>query len=190
MDGCFPPEHILHPVINRNTVKLSYSCLPNIGTIIASKNSQLLKRGLQVPTPCEFLPDECPVGGKFSLTGVIYQATVRADNQVPLKYIGLTEKSFKERYRKHLSSFTVHDPRNSTTLSKNILELQRKHVYFEIDWKIIERAKPYNAGDEECRLCIKEIYHILFNQSGETLNSRQEFTNKCRHQNKFRLCNN
>ena len=47
IDSCFPPGHILHQVINRNTVKLSYSCLPSVGSIISSKNKQLLKGGTQ-----------------------------------------------------------------------------------------------------------------------------------------------
>ena len=89
-----------------------------------------------------------------------------------------------------MSSFEIHDPRNSTSLSKKILELQRKHIYFDIDWKIFEKATPYSGGQSECCLCVKEIYHILFEPAGSTLNNRQEFTNKCRHQNKFKLCNN
>ena len=99
------------------------------------------------------------------------------------------KKTFHERYTQHLSSFTVHDSRNSTTLSKKVKELHRKHILFDIEWKMLEKASPYKAGCEECRLCLAEIHQILFNPSDCTLNSRNELTNKCRHQNKFKLSN-
>ena len=189
IDKCFPPGHVLHPVINRNTVKLSYSCLPNMGTIIDNKNKQLLKGGAQNAPPCDCLPDECPVEGKCKMSGIIYQAKIDTQNSESHSYIGLSEHSFIQRYSKHLSSFRIHDPRNSTSLSKKVLELQRKHILFDISWKILQSASPYKSGSSECRLCISEIFYILFHPADATLNSRQEFSNKCRHQNKFKLCN-
>ena len=51
IDTSFPPCHILHPVINRKTVKLSYSCLPNMSTAIKNKNNQLLKGENNVTPP-------------------------------------------------------------------------------------------------------------------------------------------
>ena len=92
-----------------------------------------------------------------------------------------------ERYTQHMSSFQVHDHRNSTSLSKKVKELQRKHTLFDVKWKIIETSSPYRGGCQECRLCVTEVYHILFSPADSTLNSRSEFTNKCRHQNKFKL---
>ena len=128
--------------------------------------------------------------GKCRQTGIIYQASIRTQNNETHNYIGLSEKSFLDRYSKHLSSFRIHDPRNSTSLSKKVLELQRKHILFDVNWKIMQTASPYKAGSSECRLCITEIFYILFHPAEATLNSRQELTNKCRHQNKFKLCNN
>ena len=43
MDKHFPPEHILHSTINRQTVKVSYRCLPNMGAHIARHNAKLLR---------------------------------------------------------------------------------------------------------------------------------------------------
>ena len=34
IDKHFPKGHVLHPLINRYKVKISYRCLPNIGAII------------------------------------------------------------------------------------------------------------------------------------------------------------
>ena len=39
----FPPGNILHSVINRSTVKVSYRCLPNMGAQVAKHNSKVLR---------------------------------------------------------------------------------------------------------------------------------------------------
>ena len=40
----FPPEHKLHKIFNTNTVKLSYSCMPNVKNIIDGHNKKTLER--------------------------------------------------------------------------------------------------------------------------------------------------
>ena len=103
LDQNFPAGHILHPIINRNTVKLSYSCLPNVQQIISKHNGKLL-RTEENTDQCNCGPDNCPVEGKCQTTGVVYKATVTMPTgQNPeFKYIGLTEGTFKERYQKQL----------------------------------------------------------------------------------------
>ncbi|GFS11114.1 hypothetical protein ElyMa_006663400 [Elysia marginata] len=39
-NSCFPPNHKSHKIINKNTVKLSYSCTPNIKQIICRHNKR------------------------------------------------------------------------------------------------------------------------------------------------------
>ena len=166
---------------------MSYYCLPNMSSVISSKNKQLLKGDQNQPPPCECKNGHCPIDGKCKARGIIYQAVIQTQNNETHSYVGLSEKSFLERYTQHISSFQVHDKRNSTSLSKKVKELQRKHILFDITWKILEISTPYRAGCQECCLCVTEIYHILFSPAFSTLNSRSEFTNKCRHQNKFKL---
>ncbi|GFN85131.1 inositol hexakisphosphate and diphosphoinositol-pentakisphosphate kinase 2 [Plakobranchus ocellatus] len=38
----FPKTNILHKVINRNTIKISYSCMPNVKSIITAHNKSVL----------------------------------------------------------------------------------------------------------------------------------------------------
>ena len=38
VDRCFPKNHPLHKIFNRHTLKLSYSCRPNMKTITLSHN--------------------------------------------------------------------------------------------------------------------------------------------------------
>ena len=45
IDKHFPPGHILHSVLNRSTVKVSYRCLPNMGAMVAKHNAKILHGG-------------------------------------------------------------------------------------------------------------------------------------------------
>ncbi|GFR68656.1 hypothetical protein ElyMa_003737500 [Elysia marginata] len=42
LNSCFPPNHKSHKIINKNTVKLIYSCTPNIKQIINSHNKRII----------------------------------------------------------------------------------------------------------------------------------------------------
>ena len=42
IDKHFPKNHILHKIIHRKTVKISYSCSQNVDSIIASHNKKII----------------------------------------------------------------------------------------------------------------------------------------------------
>ena len=50
IDECFPKNHPLNKILNRNTLKLSYSCMPNIQNIISSHNKLVLTKAAQQHT--------------------------------------------------------------------------------------------------------------------------------------------
>ena len=50
---CFPRGHALRPIFNRNTLKLSYSCMPKVKSTIDAHNKRLLKQ----PNSREVLSD-------------------------------------------------------------------------------------------------------------------------------------
>ena len=84
----FPPGHILHSTINRNTIKISYRCLPNMGAYIAKHNAKLL-RGVSknprnnAPPKCNCLKSlkkDCPIPGACKQNGVIFLARVLSSN--------------------------------------------------------------------------------------------------------------
>ena len=157
-----------------------------MGRIISKHNSKVLKEASTEPPTCECDENECPVEGKCGSTGVVYQATVEQQGKSD-KYVGLTERSFKMRHTEHYRNFENRNPKNSTTLSRKIWELEDKNVNFEMKWKILQKCKPYKSGSGECRLCLAKIYIILFQPEEATLNSKNEFMGKCRHTNKFKL---
>ena len=75
LDICFPPSHPLHKVMNRNTIKVSYRCMPNMQKAISSHNIKVCKGG-STPQPipnCNCLGGlaNCPVQGQCQTKGVI-----------------------------------------------------------------------------------------------------------------------
>ena len=44
LDSCFLPDHPLHSLLHRNTIKISYRTMPNMGTNISRHNSKILNK--------------------------------------------------------------------------------------------------------------------------------------------------
>ena len=81
---CFPPENKPYKIINKNTIKLSYSCMNNIHQIITSHNKTVRsneKSEAEQTRPCNCrYKTSCPLQGKCLQKGVIYQATIKQSN--------------------------------------------------------------------------------------------------------------
>ena len=181
---CFPSYHPLHKIINKNTVKISYRCMPNMKQEVSKHNWQVQKT--REPGPgtegcnCQD-KDDCPLVGNCLARSVIYRAEVLEDNGTRNTYTGLTGNTFKERYYGHASSFRNRSKENSTTLSTHIWQLKNENKNYNIKWKIIDRGKIFNPTNRKCNLCLKEKYHIIFQPEGASLNKRSELFSACRH---------
>ena len=190
-----PPGHQLHKLLNRNTVKLSYSCMPNFKEIISDHNKSVLSKCQPKPYidphTCNCRDDSnCPLENKCLTSGIIYQATVtRQDINHEETYVGLTENIFKTRYNGHMSSFRNIENRHATTLSEHIWTLKDNKVPYSIKWKILSRAKAYSTSHKLCNLCIEEKYFIRHRPDLSSLNKRNELMGACRHRKKHLLCN-
>ena len=51
VDKCFPKSNPLHKVFNRQTLKISYKCMPNMAAEISKHNNKVLKEGGTPPPP-------------------------------------------------------------------------------------------------------------------------------------------
>ena len=191
LDEEFPKEHVLHKIFNRNTVKISYSCMSNLKQSIDGHNKSILRKKIVPPKTCNCRrPAECPMDGNCLKESVIYQATVTTeDNNPPQTYVGLTENSFKTRYSNHKTSFCNSNKRLSTELSKHIWHLRDNNANFKVTWKILKQAAPYNPASNRCNLCLWEKYFIICKPELASLNKRNELVTSCRHANKFLLKN-
>ena len=186
IDKCFPMDHPLKKIFNRNTVKVSYRTTPNLGQTIVGHNKKLLKPKPQETENCNCKPRaSCPLQNKCLETNIVYQATVtETNNQEPPKvetYVGLCSTTFKARFSGHKSSFNNEKYSGETTLSTHIWKLKAKGSNFDIKWKIIDRGQPFNPATKTCQLCTKEKFYILFKPELSTLNSRNELGAHCRH---------
>ena len=188
VDFHFPPGHVLHSVLNRSTVKVSYRCLPNMGAQVAKHNGKLLRKsdgGSARPPPkcnCQVSKKkDCPIPGSCNQDGVVYQATVansRGDSEC---YVGLA-KNFKARYGKHTASMRKKTPENSTTLSSYFWRETEAGRDPKIVWKILESNIPtFYPVTKHCKLCLREKFNIAYKPQLATLNSRNEIFGHCRH---------
>ena len=186
IDKCFPGGHKLRKIFNRNTLKLSYSCMPNLQH---GRNKTVLKNSAQ-PTldqagrTCNCRKkDECPLEGNCLFKGIVYQARVTSEIKTET-YVGFTATEFKARFRNHQVSFNNEKRKNDTELSKHIWQLKSKQQH-TIKWKILAKAKPYSNLTKRCNLCTTEKHFIITKPELATLNKRNELISTCRHRRKF-----
>ena len=190
VDESFPEGHVLRKLFNRNSVKLSYSCMPSVKSIIDSHNTALMQKESAPVTECEpcncRAANECPLEGKCREMNTVYQATVTTKNSEET-YIGLTATEFKTRHSNHKSSFKNEKLRYATELSKHVWKLKDQNMDFEIKWKIMGKAKPYSNVTKRCNLCILEKYFIICHSEKASLNKKSELVSGCRHKRKYLL---
>ena len=202
LDKCFPTSHPCHKVLNRQTVKVSYRTMPNLGHIIASHNSKIVGKGeppvgkKKCSCPEKDKPN-CPLAGECLAENIIYQAKIKAlppkrarlEDEVEkdprvLKvqtYLGRTKPNWKSRRNNHTASFKNISQRTDSGLSNYVWDLKGLKRGFKISWSLITRSASYSPSLDICRLCLTEK-HLLMQKPGlGTLNVEDEFYAACRH---------
>ena len=106
---------------------------------------------------------------------VVYGCKITSNNAADDSphYIGLTEKTFKDRLYKHKSSFKYETKKNSIELSNYAWGEKKDKQKISFKWYIKERAKAYSPVTKRCMLCLSEKFHILFSKE-RLLNKRNE----------------
>lgn len=182
----------LEKYFNRKTIEVSYSCLPNLETIISGHNKKLLNtiNNTTNATPscnCRGGTRNCPLQGKCWTNSVVYKAEVSSEDK-KATYIGAAA-NFKERYRNHVLSFKHIKYQNNTNLSTYVWSLKAENKPFNIQWSIAGNAPSYNPSFKSCKLCLLEKTLIMKSIDPIQLNKRTELMSKCRHRTKFLLSN-
>ena len=200
IEKCFPKNHPLNKIINKNTIKISYKCMPNFKKSISRHNQGIKNEeqreidqqgGNPVGNPgCNCNVGPCPLVTQNCQTDqVVYRATVTEEDQTLNTYTGLTRNTFKQRYNGHRYTFNHRNTPNSTTLSTHLWKLKDERNNYDIKWNIVDRAPDFNPTTRKCRLCLKEKYYIIFQPEGATLNNRSELFSTCRHRLRLLLNN-
>ena len=78
----FPKGHRYHKIFNKNTIKLSYSCMQNMGNVITKHNNKLLFQIFEQPTQICNSRDKasCPVSRNCLQKCFLYQAQLASVN--------------------------------------------------------------------------------------------------------------
>ena len=190
IDKHFPRNHRLHKIINRKTVKLSYSCMGNMKSIILNHNKKIVNNAPQNhDKTCNCNKSNrpnCPLNGNCLQKCVIYQAKIDTVNKTAY-YIGSTANTFKERFTQHKSSFKNENKKHSTLLSTFVWK-ENLNPNPKINWTILKTSHPYKPGSKLCHLCLDEKLSIVQN-IGNThfLNLKKEIGTRCPHRYKYTL---
>ena len=180
IDTAFPQTNPLHKLFTRQTVKVSYKCMPNMAKAVAQHNVKTLKDDTQriVQQPgcnCQGGPGQCPVQGKCLTDSVVYRATVTETGSGNVEtYTGVTGNTFKDRYNGHKYDIRHQKGRHNTCLANHIWNLKDEGENYDIEWQLIDRAPAFNPITRKCRVCLKEKRYILYDQTGSSLNRRHE----------------
>ncbi len=175
LDKNFPSHHKFHRLFNRCTVKLSYSCMPNMGSIIKNHNKKLLQQK-EDETPvrtCNCMrPSECPLNGNCLVKNIVYKAIVSSPAMSDKYYYGASATTFKLRYGDHKSSINHHKYKSKSELSKYIWYLKGQNKQFHIAWSIYKKANPCKEGSKYCDLCVTEKLTIAKSDSRFCFNKK------------------
>ena len=79
----FPSCHCLHKICNKNTVKISYSCMPNMAAILSRHNKTILaSKNTNEHLPCNCQRKaECPLNGNCCKKAIVYKASISTDSK-------------------------------------------------------------------------------------------------------------
>ena len=178
----FHPKHPLHKILNHRCIKLSYSCLGNIKSEIASSNKSLMYNEEQHPKLCNCRkPEDCPLDGKCLIKNIIYKAEITSGNSESKVYIGSAGSDFKQRYTNHKSSLKYSSKRKTTELSKFYWELKDAGITPNIKWSVIKEIRSGYSLKNGCTLCNTEKYLIACAEKQKLLNKRNELKRVCPH---------
>ena len=94
----FPETNKLHKIFNKNTVKVSYSCVSNMSSILSSHNVNVINPYKKQTYGCNCtIMESCPLQNQCLTLKIIYRADVENDiNNESKFYFGLTKTPFEE----------------------------------------------------------------------------------------------
>ena len=148
--------------------------MPSMGKIISGHNNKVMGAPT-APPPCNCTIYDCPLQGECQTQEIIYQCNVKeTQTQNEKNYIGLTERTFKDRYTKWRTAFNK-EGYHKNSLSSHVWYLKRNNIDFVLSWQIVAKGKQYSPSTKSCNLCLKEIYYILFEKKRSSLNKRNQF---------------
>ena len=133
----FLRSHKLGKIFNLNTIKISYSSMPNVKNLIKQHNSKILSKDRdKIQRPCNcIIKESCPLNGKCLHKFMVYNAEL-STNTTYKEYYGASEGEFKSRYNNQTHSFRNISHINDTELSKYLWTLKVNGTDYHLKWSI------------------------------------------------------
>ena len=100
----FPSRHHLYKICNKNTVKISYSCMLNMAAILSKHNKTILaSKNTNEHLLCNCRHKvECSLNGDCHKKAIVYKASISTDsNNPPKSYYECCKTEFKSRFYNH-----------------------------------------------------------------------------------------
>ena len=134
----FPPQHKFSKIFNRNNMKISYSCMPNMKSRINIHNKKVTKAkpSAQART-CNYInKSKCPLNNKCLSNNFLYQANITSttQNYRNTLYYNISATKFKSQYANHWRSFKSRKYKTDTELSNEICKLKEQNKNDNISW--------------------------------------------------------
>ena len=130
LDKHFPSHNKLQKLFNRTTVRISYSCMPNMNSYTYMHNHEVLndkpnEMGINNCNCCN--EDTCPLPNSCQPKCIVYQANIDCDiaGYKQKCYLGSCETTFKDHFGNHKKSFNHVKYKNDTELSKEVWEIKK-----------------------------------------------------------------
>ena len=184
----FGKDHPYHCIFNRKTIKLSYSCMGNVGSIIKAHNRKIIQQSSSQEEDtrrCNCRKSRvCPLDGRCLTKNVIYEATVSTPSETRT-YIGSTGRSFKERFGEHTHALKHKISPHETELSKHVWKKRSEDESPTIKWSIRHSLRVPEKPQKICATCNLERIEIAAAKRRRAVNKRSELTGQCVHFARF-----
>ena len=104
----FPPHHKFSKTFNRNNMKISHSCMPNMNSRINIHNKKVTKAkpSAQARTCNCINKSKCPLNNKFLSNSVLYKANITSttENYKNKIYYGISETTSSSHDRQTIEN--------------------------------------------------------------------------------------
>ena len=183
----FHKNHRYHKIFNMNTIKVSYSCTRNVGSVIKTHNASVLRKEQPLTRKCS-CPARvvCPLDNQCLESNILYEGTVtEVEEQVERDYVGLCSTDWKSRLGVHNQGFNHREHATRCELSKHIWNLKDSSKEYNLRWRLLKKVRGRLIAGA-CKLCASEKVAIINHPTpNRLLNSN--WIQKCVHARKYLL---
>ena len=182
-------SHRLHDIFNRNTVKVSHSCMQNM-----SKNTKgiIVRLHPHCVTNWHYVTVDKKENFPWTVNAELWMQfmTVVSLHQSHKKStLGWRKEKWKQRYYNHKKSLNHKRYSHETTPSSYVCHLKETlDVTPNLKWTVVRCTTPYSNVSKKYLLCMYEkLVIITYPRQHKRLIKQSELFCKCVHENKYLL---